>query len=685
MSRCRSAVLRRLLLAGLLLLPWAGRVEAADEWRVATWNVIHGWGRHWAKKPDGTPACSYGSLSYNGQTGGTACIGSAWGDPAQPMQRMLRDHVANDPKVVALGLNECNYCVTPSKVQAVLGWTGSEVFTFDRDGLIARHGFVRRADGTRWTRSFVLPQCPNRLDVAGRIVVSGRIWLDAAHTRSVHVFVTRIWGDGCRDPRLPNGSHAGPNLAEVQALHDFVMREAAGAPVVLMGDMNFRRDFVGEIEPGLFIDTTHHDFFTSRGYRDAYWHLRGSTDPDDDHGDTATWGARADFGRRLFKRIDYVFTANGVAAPVYASRFNDTLPNAYAPDTTCAASDHAGVVVGFGDPAPPVERTTVVVDASAPDALDATIRGGTYVNVPFGTERLLVTRASADPEYARRALLVFPTAGRIPAGARVVSARLSVEVAGGNTQTRTISVYDVRQSWREPEVTWASRWSGAPWTTPGGTLGSVRGTASVPGTPGAQVTFDVTGWVAAVAGGAGDGSGEVRLALVDAGAASRDSYREYHSLDATVEAARRPRLVVVYEPGVQPRPSPSPVASPTPRPSPSPTPTASPTPRPSPSPVASPTPSPSQSPAPYTVAFVRPTAGATVSGTVAVEVAPSRATTRVDFFVNGVRQATLRAAPFVWQWNTTTAANGARPLYVQAYSADGKVAEALRNVTVKNP
>jgi hypothetical protein len=85
------------------------------------------------------------------------------------------------------------------------------------------------------------------------------------------------------------------------------------------------------------------------------------------------------------------------------------------------------------------------------------------------------------------------------------------------------------------------------------------------------------------------------------------------------------------------------------------------------------------------VAFVTPAAGATVAGLVPVEVRPSRATTRVDFFVNGVKKATVRVAPFVWVWDSTTTANGTRPLYVQAYSADGKMAEALRNVTVKNP
>jgi hypothetical protein len=45
----------------------------------------------------------------------------------------------------------------------------------------------------------------------------------------------------------------------------------------------------------------------------------------------------------------------------------------------------------------------------------------------------------------------------------------------------------------------------------------------------------------------------------------------------------------------------------------------------------------------------------------------------------------VRTAPFRWTWDTRTTLNGVRPLYVQAYSADGKATEAIRYVTVKNP
>lgn len=171
-----------------------------------------------------------------------------------------------------------------------------------------------------------------------------------------------------------------------------------------------------------------------------------------------------------------------------------------------------------------------------------TLRGGAYANTNFSTQPVLETRASSDESYVRRALLKFDTSTTIPAGSSIASARLTVTVAGGNSESRAISAFNVTSSYDEAAATWNERTSSSAWGKSGGDVASRYDRETVSNTAGAKVTFDVTALVQAVVRG-DFGSRYTRIALVDEGASSKDSYKVLHSDDAS-NAADRPVLVV---------------------------------------------------------------------------------------------------------------------------------------------
>jgi hypothetical protein len=78
-----------------------------------------------------------------------------------------------------------------------------------------------------------------------------------------------------------------------------------------------------------------------------------------------------------------------------------------------------------------------------------------------------------------------------------------------------------------------------------------------------------------------------------------------------------------------------------------------------------------------------PAAGSTVTGTVAVSASASDnvAVSKVEFYVNGVLQATDTASPYTFSWNTAALANGSYPLSIKAYDAAGNVGSSA-SVTV---
>jgi endonuclease/exonuclease/phosphatase family metal-dependent hydrolase len=184
-----------------------------------------------------------------------------------------------------------------------------------------------------------------------------------------------------------------------------------------------------------------------------------------------------------------------------------------------------------------------------------TLRGGTYASSNFGNEPVLETRASGDPTYVRRGLLKFDTQTLVPAGASIASARLTITMAGGNSESRKLSAYAVVSSYDEAVATWNSRNASTKWSKGGGDLGSKYDSETVTNASGSKVTFDVTALVQAVV--RGDFVNRyTRVALIDEGGSSRGSYKRIHSEDAS-NAANRPVLTVTLGKAATVAPAPS--------------------------------------------------------------------------------------------------------------------------------
>jgi endonuclease/exonuclease/phosphatase family metal-dependent hydrolase len=189
------------------------------------------------------------------------------------------------------------------------------------------------------------------------------------------------------------------------------------------------------------------------------------------------------------------------------------------------------------------------------DAADTTLRGGTYANTKFGTDTILVTRASDNGTYKRRTLLKFDTHSTIPAGTPIASALLTLTVKGGDPLTRSIGAYYEMSPYTETEATWNVRRTSLAWSAPGGDCGALYATNTVTNIPGTKVTWDVTRLVQDVVGGRYSASSRyARILLIDAGASSGDSYKEYYSEEAG--SGLGPKLTIVLGSGVAPPPPP---------------------------------------------------------------------------------------------------------------------------------
>ena len=186
-------------------------------------------------------------------------------------------------------------------------------------------------------------------------------------------------------------------------------------------------------------------------------------------------------------------------------------------------------------------QTTLVLQAPDTDSVDTFIRGGSYAGNNYDGG-ILVTRASTNSDYVRRALLKFNTT-RVPSGATISSAKLTLTVRGGYSNTRLLSAYRIATSWDEHVATWKNRYTSTAWNYSGGDLAARYAQAYVSG-PGTKVTFDVTKLVQASVDGS-FGSRYTRVAIVDGGDSTNLSYREYYSSEASTSSVR-PTLTVTY-------------------------------------------------------------------------------------------------------------------------------------------
>jgi endonuclease/exonuclease/phosphatase family metal-dependent hydrolase len=190
-------------------------------------------------------------------------------------------------------------------------------------------------------------------------------------------------------------------------------------------------------------------------------------------------------------------------------------------------------------------QTTVTLNQPG-TVTDTTIRNGSYANTNLDGQPL-VTRASADPEWQRRALIKVDTENTIPQGAYVHSAKLTLTVKSGlgsAGQTRTLSAYRVMTGWLEEDATWLTRMDASRWATAGGDLGAILAQAQASNAPGAKVTIDITGIVKQAVAGQLD-TRYTRIAVIDTGGDAKESYREFYSSEDST-ASRRPTLVVTY-------------------------------------------------------------------------------------------------------------------------------------------
>jgi len=206
-------------------------------------------------------------------------------------------------------------------------------------------------------------------------------------------------------------------------------------------------------------------------------------------------------------------------------------------------------------------QTTVVLNQSGTQVTDTTIRNGTYANTNCDGATILTRNSASDPNWERRAILKFDTANTIPAGSKISSATLTLTLKSGlgtAGQTRNVNAYRISSPFQEAQATWMTRESTSRWATPGGDIAEQFASAAVSNVAGSKVTFDVTNLVQQTSDGKFD-TRYTRVALIDVGSDTKESYREYYS-SKDVDPARRPTLTVVLA-GASTTPPPPPPPS----------------------------------------------------------------------------------------------------------------------------
>ena len=199
--------------------------------------------------------------------------------------------------------------------------------------------------------------------------------------------------------------------------------------------------------------------------------------------------------------------------------------------------------------APAEAQNTVVLNAHGTEVTDTTIRNGVGADRNYN-DGVLLTRASDDPDWERRALLKFDTENTIPKNTTISSAILTLTVRSGlgsDGATRRVRAFRLTQAFQEAEATWNRRQGSSYWKTPGGDVAEAWATANVTNIPGSKVSFDVTALVQQTVNGGFD-SRYTRIALVDvdypvADPDSKVSYREYYASEAS-SSSQRPQLIL---------------------------------------------------------------------------------------------------------------------------------------------
>jgi hypothetical protein len=189
---------------------------------------------------------------------------------------------------------------------------------------------------------------------------------------------------------------------------------------------------------------------------------------------------------------------------------------------------------------------TIVLNVPDTQVVDTTIRNGPYATYNHNSASLL-TRSSTVPDWERRAILSF-NASSVPSGTVITSATLTLTLKSGlgtAGATRTVQVRRLAASFVETQATWLVRQNGIAWATPGGDLAEAITTSEVTNVTGARITFNVTSLVQQAVNGSFNRQVHLALVDIDGGGDAKESYREYHSSEAST-SSYRPQLAISY-------------------------------------------------------------------------------------------------------------------------------------------
>jgi endonuclease/exonuclease/phosphatase family metal-dependent hydrolase len=275
------------------------RSATGTAFKVATWNIRSGMGirgfntTEWSHE---TTNCTDRSKPIN-----------AW---AIGLPQAELEHVAADPRIVAMAVQEAWNCASPAAINAILGF---KTASREQEGvaLLARYGFSG-------------PLKFERIDSSSRWLIGGDVCIDPACARTMPMFATHFGGNS--DDDLP---------PEANRVLDLL--RTARRPHLFMGDLNtFRVDQWNPSVPCTAADSGGRtgviNLIEQAGYIDAWKATQrgeGWTGMASRHGCGVPEG-------NLYKRIDYVYVLG--ARVLSTDRFGRAAPGADSP------SDHVGLV-----------------------------------------------------------------------------------------------------------------------------------------------------------------------------------------------------------------------------------------------------------------------------------------------------------------------------------------------------
>ncbi len=372
-TRASAFLLLFFFLAALAPLTAAAQTST---FKLAYWNIQSGKGEPaLAGNPvtfTDTPNCTDSTQPLN-----------AWG--VGFVQAHLRDSIAADPAIVALGLGEAWPCGSPENVRKALGWKSR---SSERNGvaIVARFGF---AGPEEWVQ---LDTSLNTNPADTMWVLRMSVCLDSGCTRAINVFTAHWYGTGTnRNTTFER---------QAQQTVDFLGRAGGVQPHVLIGDLNVWEgtSMCGQKPNGSGLAK-----LRTAGYLDAWPLVHGAAEGATGMTNRAGCGVPEGY---TWKRIDYAWSpANFPALAI--TRFGTTTPGTEAP------SDHYGIIAEFADPGtlvqpPAPEPAPEPAPAPAPipaGAGDIVLHARTATTIAGGW------RAVADASAAGGARMSHPDQG----------------------------------------------------------------------------------------------------------------------------------------------------------------------------------------------------------------------------------------------------------------------------------